>query len=374
MCPQDQSLIWPSFPPSAESIALPRSPFKTAEISRPTGLLGRLVWTAALTVVFGGCRAAAYRDVYQQKMASEIRVLEDQLYDADYQNQVLRDELMRFELKDAQVVIPESRPRRTIFGKTLSDSGEVIDAPKADPAPRLPARPLQSTAPRKATSSPQAALQPPLADAQSEDNLVPPSEPVPPGPTDLMIPDVELGDPMPPPEPDAASEGPPGRVAFPDSAKRLSAEPLRQPIAIRIQPSLSGGHKTDDEPAVEGLLVVVEAVDERGSVVSLDQFDIDAELSIVLLDPAQPGATARLGKWDFGPDQIREMVHRDLASAFRGRGLRVVIPWGNARPQAASVIAHVRLGSGDAVMQTEAEIATAEPTMARWTPRAAMTR
>ena len=40
-----------------------------------------------------GCRSRATRDLYTQKMASEIRVLEDQLYEADYQNRILRDKL-----------------------------------------------------------------------------------------------------------------------------------------------------------------------------------------------------------------------------------------------------------------------------------------
>lgn len=374
-----------------------RSPSFTAERHPKTDPLGPLGWAAALLVILSGCRGAAYRDVYRQQMASEIRVLEDQLYDADYQNQVLREELMRFELKESQIIVPQARPRRTMFGKTLNESGEVVDAPPSGAAPRLPARPLQAAPlpetdppsdpdqafdpgpaldpgpPLEAAPAPRTQLQSPRPQSPPYDRLVPPSEPVPPGPDDLMIPDVELGDPVPPPSPDAV-EAPPGRIDLPDTAKRLTAEPAREPVAIRINPGLSGGHKTDDAPATEGIFLVVEAIDDRGSVVSLDSFEIDAELSIVLLDPARTGATARLGKWDFGPEQIRELVHRDLASEFRGSGLQVVIPWGEARPEAASVIAHVRLAAGDTVMQTQAEIATAQSTMAHWTPRAAVTR
>ena len=40
-----------------------------------------------------GCTTPARREVYEQKILSEVRNLEDQLYEADYENRVLRDEL-----------------------------------------------------------------------------------------------------------------------------------------------------------------------------------------------------------------------------------------------------------------------------------------
>ena len=44
-----------------------------------------------------GCRSAAQQDVYNEKMAGRIRVLEDRLNEAEYQNHVLRQELSRAE-------------------------------------------------------------------------------------------------------------------------------------------------------------------------------------------------------------------------------------------------------------------------------------
>ncbi len=67
---------------------------------------------------------AAYRDVYTQKMAGEIRNLEDQLYQADYENQVLNDRLSRAEMRASQVQIPADARRRTFMGKTLDESGK----------------------------------------------------------------------------------------------------------------------------------------------------------------------------------------------------------------------------------------------------------
>ncbi|MGV3483663.1 MAG: hypothetical protein ACO1RT_04495 [Planctomycetaceae bacterium] len=372
---------------------MPRPAFPTAEPQAKAGYQAAWAWTAALLIVSGGCHGAAYREVYQQKMASEIRVLEDQLYEADYQNQVLRDELTRLEIKASQVYVPQSSSRRTLFGKPSTDADEVVDVPEPDRSPTLPARPLDS--PRNASPRqdrrplPAAPLsqeldsepsvvprgepgQSPLPARSLEDRFTPPSEPVPPGAEDLMVPDVELGDPVPPPAAEGATETPPGKITVPDSAKRLSNEPPREPVAIRVNTSLSGGYKTDDEPPVEGVALAIEAIDDQGTVVKLEQFDIDAELSVVLLDPSRSADTARLGKWDFGPAEIREMIRGDLSPSLPGSGLNVMIPWQDLRPQSSKVIAHIRLGAGETVMQTQAEIATEQPNMAQWTPRAAV--
>ncbi len=338
---------------------MPRFPNRIAERPRFSQFLAQCGLAAALMFCVCGCRSDAYSDVYRQKMAGEIRVLEDQLYEADYENQVLRDEVSRAQMKAAQIIVPESRPPRSLFGKTRSEGGEIVDVPKERPKPKLPARPLDGNTP---------SLKPPPADEKS---LLPPAEPVPPGASDLEIPDVELGDPMPPPAGNAP-ESLPGKIELPD-LKILGMESLEPPVAIRINSGLSGGHKTDDVPAIEGVLLIVEAIDESGAQVPLEEFDIAASLSVVLLDPARSGDQARLGKWDFGPEQIRDMIHPG-GNSLLGSGLHIVIPWGETRPEATTVIAHVKLAADEVVMQTQAEIATAQPAMAQWTPRAKLIR
>ena len=367
---------------------------KKTSISVPFGVAAALCLAVSLTA---GCRGSAYRDVYQQKMASEIRVLEDQLYEADYQNQILQDQVLRAEVNAAQIVVPENRPKRSLFGKTLSDSGEVIDAPgstnsQTPAAPRLvpPELPAgRQTAPTPAPVPKQPAPKlpaRPLDSPKTDGSFMPPSEPIPPGAAELTVPDVQLGDPVPPPElqmvpdsipdslPNLIPEVPPGQIRLPESVKILGAGPPAEPVAIRINSGLSGGHKSDDSPSTEGISLFVEAIDEKGSVVSLDQFEIDANLSVVLLDPAQPGATAKLGNWEFGPEQIHEMLRPGIAVGRGGAGINVVIPWGDQWPKSPTVIAHVRLSAGDVAMQTQAEIATAQPAMAQWTPRATRIR
>ncbi len=334
-----------------------------------------IVVAVALSAM-GGCQGAAYRDVYHQKMAGEIRVLEDQLYDADYQNQVLRDELMRAEVKSSQIQVPAAPPRRTIFGKTLNSSGEVVEitqprssstpaAPKST-SPKLPARPTDDLPPPAGSQAKKPLSDPEPTPPRPKSSPIPPSEPVPPGASDLLLPDVELGDPVPPP-PDSMPDILPGQIELPDTARRLQSSPPATPVSIRIHKGFSGGHKSDDQPPIEGIELLVEAIDEAGKPVALETFDIDGVMSVVLLDPARSAATARIGKWEFGPDEIREMVHAGPAS-----GLRVIIPWGEERPIGDKVLAHVKLSAVDVAMQAQAELPIAQPNVAQWTPRGPM--
>jgi hypothetical protein len=50
--------------------------------------------------------------------------------------------------------------------------------------------------------------------------------------------------------------------------------------------------------------------------------------------------------------------------------LQVVIPWGDVKPTTSTVMAQVRLGNDDVVMQAQGEVPTNQPSMAQWTPRA----
>jgi hypothetical protein len=410
-------------PPTLHRVsALSQSWADTNEKTNQTGVARRFSAIAALALSFivctsSGCRSKAYRDVYAQKMASEIRVLEDQLYEADYQNQILRDELMRAQIKASQVVVPDARPRRSLFGRTLDESGRLQDSRPSDsrdpdsPAQRSPGPGSEEPAPQPralpseqsplldppdnaAPTLPAPALPAPALPARPLPNnrlpsemLVPPQEATPPGAADLLTPDVDLGVPVPPPSPDEAPDALPGQITLPDSARILGAGPPSEPVAIRINRGLSGGHKSDDAPEEEGVLLVIEAIDEKGSVVRLDQFDIDANLSIVLVDPNRSGEEAQLGKWEFTPAEVRGMIRStpSVNGALAGKtassnssagwsALQVVIPWTDVKPTTTTVMAQVRLGNDEVVMQAQGEVPTNQPSMAQWTPRAAVTR
>jgi hypothetical protein len=313
-------------------------------------------------IALGGCRGAAHREVFQQKMAGRIRILEDQLNEADYQNQILADQLAR---SRNQVVIPEntrgqasaaaklrpSRPPRPSAGPTRPGAGSPT------PSPALPARPLADSPADGGNGD----------DAPDDDSFVPPQVPIPPGLEDLDFPDVDLGEPVPPAGAQAVPELPPGQIELPAPVQRSSHVEPSVLASLRINQSMSGGYRFDDADEKTGMHLAVEPIDERGQMVSLLDCDTAGTLSVVLLDPTLDPSDARIGRWDFDAEETRSM-----ARSGPGKTLHVYIPWQDKTPAGKQVIAHVRYTAGEAQMQAQAELKTAESEVATWNPRGAM--
>jgi len=340
-----------------------------APFSTTTSVNGRRARLIGLVILAGilltGCRAKAYRDVYQQKMAGEIRNLEDQLYAADYQNQILVDELARAR---SQIVVPEARRSRPVADpqplpvrppRPESPAAPSGLQPPLIPTPALPARPLPEPSPPDLAPPPIERPRP-----RNDQNLVPPTVPIPPGRSTLEFPDVDLGTPVPPSGPEAAPELPPGQIKIPESAKKsLRSEPSI-PVAVRINQSMSGGYRFDDAAKQTGMHLSIEAIDEAGERVALEQFNLAGELTVVLLDPTREPADARLGLWEYSAQEVRDMIRPGVGSA-----IHVYIPWRDKIPGGKQVMAHVKLFADETQMQAQAELSTAETEVAQWNPR-----
>jgi hypothetical protein len=312
-----------------------------------------------------GCRGKAYRDVYQQKLNGEIRNLEDQLYEADYQNRILMDELARTR---SQVVVPDAKRSRPVIESQPRTESQPPSrgAPQRDtdrPRPTLPARPVPEDSPQELTP-------PPISLPQTDPNhrLTPPAIAIPPG-VENDLPDVDLGEPVPPSGINGLPELPPGQIKLPESVRlNVRVEPS-VPVAIRVNPSMSGGYRFDDEREQTGMQLTIEAIDEKGNLVRLEEFDIEGELSVVLLDPSRDAADARLGRWEYDSDELRQMIRSGPGSA-----IHVYVAWQEKMPSGKQVIAHVKLSSDETQMQAQAELKTAEVEVARWNPRGGQMR
>lgn len=350
-----------------------RFDFRQQRRSDAAPRLACAVTLAIILLGLCGCRGKAYRDVYQQKMVGELRNLEDQLYEADYQNRVLIDELAR---SRSQVVVPEAKRSRPVVesqprSQSRRDAPQRDTAPAADdpsltpvpldparPQPRLPARPIPGQTPAELTP-------PPISRPQinRDENFVPPMVPIPPGP-DLGFPDVDLGEPVPPSGIQAVPELPPGRIELPDSTRRnVRVEPA-VPVAIRVNPSLSGGYRFDDANEKTGMHLAIEAIDEAGNLVRLEEFDVAGQLTVMFSDPSRSADDASLGQWDYDAEELRQMIRSGPSSA-----IHVYVAWQEKLPAGKQVIAHVKLSSDETQMQSQAELKTAEVELALWNPR-----
>jgi len=187
-----------------------------------------------------------------------------------------------------------------------------------------------------------------------------PGLPEPPGKQDTTIPSIESGEILPPPVGGKQDESDlPGKIVLPDSVSTSSGMPEK----LKIHPSLSSGVSSNGKS--NKMKVVINVVDHLGRTVNLDQFDIDADLSVVLLDPERESSEARIGRWDFSSKQLAQLIKREPIS-----GLHVPIQWVGDRPTGTEVVVHVRLRAEEEDMRCEGRLSVEkQKTIAEWTPR-----
>ncbi len=311
-----------------------------------------------------GCRSQAHRDLYADKMASEIRVLEDQLYEADYENRVLRQKLQNTKTQgyDADPDTPKRGQRRapTPPQKSNGQNGESLPAPNGDARTELLTPP--GAIPRDQDDD---ALQdqrvpvPQSSNGRGDDALIPPDL------ESLQLPDIDMGELLPPAGNNDTPELPElpfGQIPLPPRGGDVA-----QPVSLWIHPTLSGPYRSDETPSQQGVELVIQFMDQAGKVVDLSNIDIDADLHIVLVD-TQPDLETeqRLGSWDFTSEQLAEL----RAQQLRGDSIRVVVPLDERQPQGERITALVRLSNGDFHLEGKSQIVSDETTkQPGWLPR-----
>ena len=342
-------------------------------------------------------------------------MLEDQLYEADYHNRVLRDKLKRARIDASEVQVHAASPAQGKPGKDASaspiqptpdpssdrgnslpdtademnlddlippsfDEGDPVD-PKAlkelkdledaessgDVANPLtdPAEPLTDPADGPPSFTPPAlpgdTLPLPENNAGSVFLEPAPGGPVPPSMNDTEIPPVLPGETTPPANSLSGSDDikPPGQILLPDSVNATD----RVPDTLRIHQGLSGGQRV--EGRVEDMTIVVNVVNNLGKTINLDEFQVAAELSVVILDPKRDPSEARIGRWNYDRDQVAALVRSEPISGFH-----IPIDWQEFQPKGEEVIVHVRLRAEEDEMRCEGTVRVEkQPAIAEWTPR-----
>lgn len=362
---------------------------------------------ALLLLASVGCRSRAHQDLYQAKLSNQIRVLEDQLYDADYQNRVLRDELERARGSETSVgpeylESPSNSPLMPIPDQTFSEPAIRSTLPRVqtdpldldhrpkDPQPKLGDPfvddPIADSQPRTLPSPPD--LEEPAIPGAKTDSTQPLRDPLPktnsgrresipaPKPDEELMPPAESELPMFQIEPGTLS--PPKRatdsasrkIELPSSANLLQyRRPLIEdpptPDRLELHKNLSGGHQFDEDDDVDGLYLVVTVLDENNQMLSLEQFDVDAEISIVVLDPEDESEDTRLGRWDFSPDEVRDFIRSTPVD-----GIHIPIAWQDRLPAGDEVIVHLRMAAAEEEMRCQAKLRLEQAVaISNWLPR-----
>lgn len=177
---------------------------------------------------------------------------------------------------------------------------------------------------------------------------VPESQPVP----NLQLEEIVPGSPIPAgesdssiPKADGATGGdettdiilnaPEFNVGYEDSGVPSISE-------VVIGRKATRGRNIDGLPGDEGLDLFLQTRTPNGT-----SELVTGELTISILDPAQPPERQRVGLWKFLEDEIPLFFANDEVA---GRGILLHLPWDQAKPENSRLIIHARFITSDGVV------------------------
>jgi hypothetical protein len=298
--------------------------------ARPLGFRhSHRLWAAvALTALLLGCRRDAYTDAYFDMLNAEKRVLEDRLYETQYNYEKAVAELEAARGKAKSGKKPAGRARSDESEGPLTEPKE--DEPNATPGlPKIELPPGVEESKRKKTSS---------AVVRPASTVV------------------------------AVSSAPPA-TSRPLSEDELAAaivSALDQRVeTVYLNPRLTGGADFDAQPGEDGICVLIEPRNRSG-----DFVPEPGRVSVVLLDPTKSDDTARIARWDLDADATRQFLRTDSAD----RGLLLRLPWQTTPPETKRLHLFVRYMTADGrklEADREIQIDSADRVAHSWTPRRA---
>ena len=289
-----------------------------------------------------GCRTP---DPTVELLESELRWMEDQLYQLDDQLETCCDELasarrsndtLRRQLAASQKGAADSTAGTSQDGRNRRDqssgsaragsTNRADDEPfdeELDTVPPVIERGGSSPPPRgrdepRATSPPQ--LDRRGDDTNAGDNAGGKDQDKPAAPEDFGPPIIEFDEspltPQPLPAPEKDSRDP-----FQDDTARRER---RQVSRLRLNRQLTGGYDFDGQPGDEGLLVVAQPQDIAGNYVP-----VAGPIRVMLVDPQQQGAACQVAVWDFDEVDARRLLKESLL----GKGFHIQLPWPGRPPE-----------------------------------------
>ena len=317
-------------------------------------------------LVATGCRNNAQLRTYIESHNAENRLLEDEIYALEHENDLLRLRLER-ETQRGGDSSPsgETTPRGSTPGRRR---GPSTKKPEDDLKP--PEIEEGSATPPQKTETPDASPGPggksPARDNPSgkPPRFGAPEKPAAPGVGDID-PNPEMPD-------DPAPKTRPAIRAKPPTippAELPAPKPTTEPEVIDktvthlfLNPLHTGGADLDNQPGDDGLSILLEPRNAE------DQFvPLTGKVSIVVLDPSQSGEASRLARWDFAEDDLRDKIKKSTP-----RGFHLQMAWPTKPPANTALRLFVRYETADGrklKADQELFIQPAGQVSSRWTPR-----
>ena len=324
-------------------------------------------------------------------MAAEIRDLEDQLYEYDHEYRALEQELESLRRSNQQMnsqSVPQALPRASSpleFQPRYSEgaSGGAVNTPESVMPKSILSAPESLPTPSSESASgtaPRVAPQPPAVSPSDTDIEFDAGE--------LLPPTIEQGESIPPPLPVVQSNQGSDRSAAPENDFELNLSRIEIPamlagqssagakvtvaqeqvtdtrvIELAFHPSLCRSVNFDQQEDDDGLYLVLIPRNERGQMVPSY-----AKLSIVVLDPAREGESARIGRWDYSPSEVQSKMQ----PIGTQQGIHLSLPWNGPDPSADRVIVFARYtyeNGRQVIGQKEIFVNSEHGLKTVWTPR-----
>ncbi len=374
---------------------------------------------AIFSLIGSGCHQRAYNELYVENMASEIRLLEDRIYEYDAEYRALENELedlratnegLESRLRDAEqdrtdrFSSPKSVPK-TDTSKPSSpkpappkSSGSKPEVPK-ESLKLPPSEVLEVDTPApppfnsKSSDAGGGELLPSKPNAEPNGSLLPDSNSAPllPNPK-LLEPPLSSGAQAPrelaPSQPQAldrassAPRGLPSEVARASYEERRIAAPTLPPAPttgpstttgsatpsdtrirqIEFHPGLCRGIRRDGNVGEEGIALVLVPRNQKHEFVAAS-----GKITVVLEEPGE-GQAHRLGKWEYTAQEAAERLE-PVGSA---QGIHLELPWQENKPQSNLIDVYVRFTDEQGItMVNHRQIHLRKPTpgQSTWTPK-----
>ena len=265
-----------------------------------------LILGTMLSAVFAGCQHGARNDAYMELMGAQRRALEDRIYDLEFDSEEMEEELKRLQKEN-------QRMRQQLDGS----SEGFIPGLGVDPGP--PRNNIPQGIPRIKIDPGTPMDEPPHKNPEpSEDD------------------NFEL---LPAPK---------------NSATSAQADPRSVIVShIVLNPKHTGFTSFDEQNNNDGVVVSLEPRNRHDEYVTQS-----GSISIVVLDPAQTGQSARIARWDISHDDVR----RILATPSESTGIMLELAWPGDPPKSSELLLFVRYETADGrTFETHTRI-TSKPT------------
>ena len=301
----------------------------------------RLLLALALgTLWCCGCHKNPRMQIYIDSLNAEKRILEDKLYDLQFDCEAKEEEIEQLRKQLARLQGGAKAPAGPSTGSAPGSQLPLGNPPKPTKPAKKPSSILDLVPPKiepgQTTESP--------SKGKSNTNKKQSIDEAPAPPKNILQ----------PPKLDM------GKGA--DSDQTNSASPSNgSPVAhIELDPSLTGGLNTDGKPGDDGLRIVLQPRSADGN-----YLPEPGAVSAVLLDPVN---RSRVARWDWSAGEIQEL----LAKSPDSSGIELHADWKDQRPKTSRLHLFVRYTPpGGKTLETDREITVALPgdVATRWTPR-----